>query len=442
MPSNKLSARETDSPFLPENPSRRQFLTASGAVALSACLGTLAARADTAGDLKTKKLKIGIVGLGNRGSGAVRDVLGADPNVVIWSVGDVNEETTGQNKSKLKQTYGERIDCEERTFIGYDSFEKVLNSGIDIIMLATPPAFRPAQVRKSFEKGVHVFAEKPWCVDAPGLRMVESAVKAGNEKGFSFLTGLVWRHTEAAKKIYETALSGEIGDILTATGYYCLWQGMEKNSLEPAKLKTLHEHNGFKRWFSFRELGGDWIMEQFIHSVDKLGWAMNDDVPERCYGNGGRPLNGSPGNTTEFINITYEYQDGRRALLNGSHMSRFRTIHDEIFATKGRTKLSNGRSFIEKEGKRIFEADTVALGYELEHVTFLEHIRAGKVYSDLKPSYNTHLLALMGRMATQTGQEIYPEDVLESDEAYFDSEKKWDYDTPFETMPYPSPLNS
>jgi len=282
--------------------SRRQFLTKSGASALTVSLGASVAKA---ADLKTKTLKVGIVGLGRRGAGAVQNILDADPQVILWAVGDITEETTAKRVAELKAKYGERIQCEGRVFNGYDSFEKVADAGIDIIMLTTSPAFRPAQIKRSFGKGLHVFAEKPWCVDSPGLSMVQEAVEEGNKKGLSFLTGLVWRYTSAAQKIYETALSGELGDIQTAHGYYCLWQSAtRKKNLDPKKFTNIHAHNGNMSWFAFRELSGDWMLEQFIHTVDKLSWAMNDQLPERCFGVGSRPFDYPIRNTTKSINMT------------------------------------------------------------------------------------------------------------------------------------------
>ncbi len=423
-----------------KQPNRRQFLTTTGAAALTSCLSQLSAQ--TEGDLKTKKLKVGIVGLGRRGSGAVRDILEADPNTILWAVGDVNQKKASESLELLKSERGERIDCANRVYYGYDSFEKVASSGIDIILLATSPAFRPAQVKRSFEKGLHVFAEKPWCVDSPGLQIVKDAVEAANKKGLSFLTGLVWRHTEGAKKLYETALSGDLGDILNTHGYYYTWQAKERRkNLDPEKYTTIDDHNSWSKWFSFADLSGDFILEQFIHTVDKLSWAMRDDKPLRCYGVGGRPYDYPLRNVTRHIHINYEFEDGRRAGLNGSHLNRYSTIHDEIFTTKGMTHLSNGRSLIKKEGKIIESIDNTPLGYVEEHKAFLSEIRKGKVYTDLKSSYNTHLLALMGRLASYSGQEIYPEDILESEEVFFDSEKKWDYDTPFKARPFATPAN-
>lgn len=420
----------------PQN--RRQFLTVSGTAALASCLDTLSAQ--TSQDLKTKKLKIGIVGLGGRGSGAIRNALNADPNTVLWAVGDVNKKAE-KAVELLKKQKKNQVDCDGRVYYGYDSFEKVASSGIDIILLTTPPAFRPAQIKRSFEKGLHVFAEKPWCVDSPGLQIVKDAVEAGNKKGLSFLTGLVWRYTLGAKQLYETALSGELGDILTSHGYYYSGPIGRGKNYKPENFKTIDQHNSNGKWFSFVDLSGDWVLEQFIHTVDKLSWAMKDEAPLRCYGVGGRPFDYSIRNLTEHINITYEFEDGRRSYLNGSHVNKFTTIHDEIFATKGMTHLSNARSYIKKEGKMAYKIDNTPLGYVQEHKEFISEIRKGNVFTDIKSSYNTHLLALMARLASYSGQEIYPEDVLESEEVFFDSEKKWDYDTPFQARPFSNPMN-
>ena len=414
--------------------SRRDFVKKSSIGTAAFAIGSLPfARLSAADDMKTKKLKVGVVGLGSRGSGAVRDILAADPNTILWATADIFEKTKDR-VVKFKEKYGERIDTADgkREFIGFDAYQKVIDSGVDIVLLTTTPVFRPLHFEAAIAAGKHAFIEKPFAIDIPGLKQIVETAKKAKENGQSVLTGLVWRYSPHLIELHKRIRDGEIGEVLSTTSSYC--GGGRPNPMPDIKFKpkTMSDMEWAQRyWQSYVELGGDCPLEYMIHGIDRMSWAMGDQMPVKCYANGANvvPLPGA--NAFDSFSIRYEYADGRIADFMGRQLPRtYAASGDSIFGTKGRAIADGSSASIIRDGKIAWETKG-GLDYVNEHKVLTSHIREGKVYNDVLGQFdNTHAMCIMGRSAGYTGQLITDKQLMESTDNLFET-KGIDFTTPF-----------
>lgn len=364
-----------------------------------------------------KKLKVGVVGLGGRGLGAVGNILQADPDTELWAAADLFKDKV-QRLERHKKKYGARINTGDgaREFVGFDGFQKVIDSGVDIVLLTSTPAFRPEHFEAAVAAGKHVFMEKPFALDVPGVLRVVEAAKKAKQQELSVMTGLVWRYSSQLMEVHKRIQGGEIGDVLSTNSAYS--NGGRPNKMPDPKFKppTMSDVEWAVRyWQNYLELSGDGILEFMIHGIDRMNWMMGDQLPVACYANGGNimPLKGS--NNWDSFSIHYEYADGRVASFIGRQLPRtFAASGDVIMGSKGRAVIEGKKAYIEKNGKVVWE-QSGGLGYVHEHEIFTKHIRTGKVFNDVIDKMdNSHLAAIMGRSAAYTGQLITDKKLLAS----------------------------
>ena len=385
-----------------------------------------------------KKLKVGVVGIGGRGSGAVRDILGADKNVVIWAAGDIFDHRM-KKFGNLKKKYGKSIDTGggKREFVGFDSYKKVIESGVDIILLTSTPAFRPLHFEAAVAAGLHVFMEKPFALDIPGLKsIIKNAEKAKNN-GQSVLTGLVWRYSSHLMEMHKRIQDGAIGDVLSCSSSYS--GGGRPNKMPDMKYKpkTMSDMEWAQRyWQNYLEFGGDGVLEFMIHGIDRMSWAMGDAKPISCFANGAN-INPVPGaNAWDQFAMRYEFEDGRTSDFLGRQLpGTYSASGDIITGTKGRAVANGSGCSIQIDGKSIW-SQKGGLGYVNEHKIFTDHIRRGEVYNDVNEKMaNSHLLAIMGRTAGYTGQLITHDKIMSSKDELVPNIKDLSFDTPFTARP-------
>ena len=391
-----------------------------------------------------KRLRVGIVGLGGRGTGAVNNILSADKNIELIAIGEVEGVNIGPRLSSLIKKYKSRVQVKKGgVFFGFDSYKKVIDSGVDIVLLTTPPCFRYKHIEYAVEKNVHIFSEKPIAIDGPSLRSVIKSVRLAKKKKLSFLTGFVWRYTKSAQSMYETLFSGKIGEVLTANSYYNA--GGRPKSV--GYLKDFDYQYKYadkflpylKKWSNFLELGGDSILEQAIHSIDKLSWAMRDEKPKSCVANGGQ-AQPYKGNTFDHFSVEYSFSKNKTAFLKSSQLPRcHRGIYDEIIAAGGRASLTSNTGTVYNSKGEIISKEKAGLGYTHEHKILVSHIRAGKVFSDMDSVINSTGMAIMGRMAAYTGDLISWDDMLESKEILFDADQIKSHQVPYKVRPVAIP---
>ncbi len=418
------------------NLERRNFVKQASLGAAAVALSPLAAPYVKAQNGAKKTLKVGVVGLGGRGSGALRNILAADPDTQIWAVADIFE-------SRLKgvdrmQGKGARVDTggKQRQFLGFDGYQKVIDSGVDIVILTTPPAFRPLHLAAAVAAGKHIFMEKPFAIDIPGLKSVVDSAKKAQANGQSVMTGLVWRYSTHLMELHKRIQGGEIGDVVSVSSTYC--GGGRPNKMPDIKFKpaTMSDMEwSLRYWQNYLELSGDGMLEFMIHGLDKMSWAMGDQMPVKCYGIGGnvKPVVGA--NNWDQFSLNYEYADGRRADFLGRQIpGTYAASGDAILGTKGIAEANKGGVSIKRDGKVVWQSKG-GLGYETEHKILLDHIRSGKVFNDvIGKMEHSHALAIMGRTAGYTGQLITDKQIMSSTDQLIDC-KGLNFDTPFKARP-------
>ncbi len=428
-------------------PSRREFVktsaAASGAVATAVYFPHVA-NAATAGD----KIKIGWVGCGGRGTGAANQTLRADSNVEMWAMGDVFQDKVDAGLESLQAQFKDdpkKINVtKERQFTGLDAFQKVLNSGIDVVLLTTSPGFRPMHIRAAIEAGKHVFAEKPMAVDGPGVRSVLESIKLAKQKNLAIVDGFVWRWTQANRDAYNKLHDGALGDIHAIYSSYYTGAVDRYPKWNRTNTKTDLEWQ-IRRWYYFTWLSGDHIVEQAVHSIDKMMWTMKDELPESVICTGGRQVRpgepgGEYGNIYDHFAAEYKWASG----VKGYHYSRqfdrcAQANTDTVFGTKGVYEGESGskRHVITGENRWRWNGDKTQNGYQTEHDELYASIRAGKPINTGDRMIKSSLCAIMARMAAYTGKEITSEMALNSKEETFPKNIQWDMKLPVAPVAMP-----
>lgn len=399
--------------------SRRQFLQ-SGAIATAgaACLSTLSSSVvHAAGD---DVLKVGIVGCGGRGTGAASQALRADKNVKLVAMGDAFADRleSGLAQLKVQKDIADKIAVdEEHKFVGFDCTEKLLASGVDVILLCSPPHFRPAQMKAAIEAGVHVFCEKPVAVDAPGVHTVMEACKQAKEKNLSVVSGLCWRYHPAVIEAFKRMHDGQIGKIVAMecsynTGF--LWNHGRKDSWSDMEFQM-------RNWLYYTWLSGDHIVEQHIHSIDKLGWAMHDQPPIAATGTGGRQVRVEPafGHIYDHFAIQFEYADGLKGFSRCRQQGGCANdVSDHFWGTNGTCHIKSENTSIEGPNAWAYSPPDGKDHnmYQLEHNELFASIRNGQTINNGEYMTRSTMLAILGRMAAYTGKRITWEEALNSKE--------------------------
>lgn len=406
------------------NNPRRDFLT-HGVVAT----GVLGAPALLSAMQATKAIKVGLVGCGGRGTGAAAQALRADDYAELTAMGDVFQERIDSSTETLKRAarIGDRVKVEKaKQFVGLDAFEKVIDSGVDVVILATPPGFRPAQLRYCIEKGKHVFCEKPMAVDGPGVRHVMETVKLAKEKNVSLVAGFCWRYANQIMETFEQIHNGAIGDIVSYYGTYLTNPVKPMPPLEsrPAGMGDVEWQ--IMNWYNFGWTCGDGLVEQAIHTVDKVAWAFKDQPPVSCTAVGGRQNPNPGGNIYDHIEVNYLYPNNARAFvvhrqIPGCHNEN----SDYIQGNKGMCTIGRGpRPRITGQTEWTFSGQPYDM-YQREHDVLFQAIRQGKVLNDGERMCTSTLLGIMGRMAAYTGQQVTWEQALNSKEQLGPDKLDW-----------------
>ena len=411
-----------------QSPNRRDFLKTSSVVA-----ATLAAPAIVKGAPDNKRLKVALIGCGGRGSGAAKNALGMDTNAELWAMGDVFPGAITNSLNALKNEFKDRADVPaERQFSGLDAYQKVLASNPDVVLLATPPGFRPLHFAAAVEAGKHIFCEKPVAVDVAGIKSVQASARKAKEKGLSVTCGFCWRYSPSRRTMFDKLLKEKaIGDI---TSYYATYYTGPVKPMPPADQRKA-EWSDFewqlRNWYNFSWLSGDSIAEQAVHSVDKTCWAMGDVDPISCIANGGRQNPAEGGNIYDHFNCVYEYPGGVFVTVANRQIPNCANENaDYITGTKGSAIINGSRLQITGENKWSYPEDQAENDrdmYDQEHVDFFDSIRNGKAHNDGEWMTHSSLVAIMGRMAAYSGKRITWKQLLELNEDLAPEETfKWD----------------
>lgn len=399
---------------------RRSFLeiasTSAAALAAGGSLGALRAAAPVhSGD---GKLKVGVVGFGGRGSGACVQAIMAHPENVLYAAGDLFADHLKKGLSSVgeavKESHREgQIDVpQERQFVGFDAIDKVLASGVDVVILATPPGFRPAHLEKCVQKGVHVFCEKPVATDAPGLRRVAAACEVARQKKLTIVSGLCYRYHDGRREIVKRLHDGAVGEILAIQGDYLtseLWSFPRQEGWSDLEWQL-------RNWLYYPWLSGDLIAEQHIHTLDVMAWIKRDVYPVVCTSLGGRQVRTDPlfGTVYDHFATVYEWADGTRGFSYCRQQGNCQpNVNEYVLGTEGKAAVFQHAI----TGKQPWKFDGKMRDmYQNEHDALFAAIRGGTVIDNGDYMVKSTMMALMGRMAGYTGKRITWEQAWNSQE--------------------------
>ena len=414
--------------------SRRTFLKTSGTAALAGAfsapliLGTKSSAASP-GDT----IKVGLIGCGGRGSGAAKQALNADKNVILTSMGDAFQDRLKGSLDALKKDreVKERVHVSpENCFIGLDAYQKVLESGVDLVILATPPGFRPAHLKAAIEANKHVFCEKPMATDAPGVRSIMESVEEAKRRKLAIVAGFCWRYNLAERALFEQVHDGAIGDVRAIYGTYNtggLWS-------RPRKPDWTDLEWQIRNWLYFTWLSGDHLVEQAVHTVDKMAWAMKDVPPLKAIAHGGRQVRTAAeyGHIYDHFEVVYEYPDGAHGFIFCRQQNNCANDNsDTILGTKGTGRVLGfgGMPFTKGEKNWTYSGPRPDM-YQVEHNELFASIRKGDPINNGVRMARSTLLAIMGRMAAYTGKEITWDEALNSQENLQPPKIAWDVELP------------
>lgn len=395
---------------MPHSTNRRTFLKSTTIAAAGAAVGSLGIgrSAHAAG---SEVLKIGLVGCGGRGSGAAANALVADPNTKLVAMADAFPDRIETALNGLQKRFKDRAAVDrDHQFVGFDAYQKVIASDVDVVLLTTSPHFRPIHLKAAIDAGKHVFCEKPVAVDAPGVRSVLATSEEAAKKKLNLVSGLCWRYDLGVKETMKRVLDGAIGDIVAIQETYntgTLWQ-------RPRQPDWTEMEYQMRNWLYFTWLSGDHNVEQHIHSLDKAAWAMHDEPPVRAWGLGGRQVRTDPkyGDIFDHHAVCYEYANGVRVYSYCRQMAGCSGDVSDIFlGTKGKADILKNRIQGPQEWRYRGQKPSM---YELEHQALFAAIRAGQTINNGLYMCRSTMLAILGRLATYSGKTITWDEAINS----------------------------
>jgi predicted dehydrogenase len=407
--------------------SRRDFLTTTAAVAAGAAAASFAIpRMVHAAE--NNQLKVGLIGCGGRGSGAAMNALNADSNSKLHALGDAFPDQIDVAMGHFgKSEHAARIDVpKERQFSGLDCYKGVIDA-CDVVLLATPPHFRPMHLEAALNAGKHVFCEKPVAVDAPGVRKVMELAKVAQEKKLNLVSGLCYRYDAPKVELMKRVHDGQLGEIINLQVMYNtgpLWTRPRQAAWSDTEWQV-------RNWLYFYWLSGDHIVEQHIHSIDKALWAMKDVPPERAISSGGRINRVEPefGNIYDHFNTVFEWKNGVKCFSSCRQWSdkpeKVATdISDWVYGTDGKTNVMD--RFHRIIGKNAWRKSESPISmYDAEHMALFNAIRKGEVINNGDYMCKSTLMAIMGREAAYTGKIVTWDQIMASEKKLGPEKLAW-----------------
>ncbi len=421
----------------PPDTSRREFLKASTAVVAGGALAGELTGVHAAGD---DTLRVGLIGCGGRGTGAAAQALKADKAVKLFAMADAFDDRLQKSLSNLQKdpAVTAKLDVTpERRFVGFDAYKHVIDF-CDVVLLCTPPHFRPLHLKAAVQAGKHIFAEKPVAVDAPGVRSVLATCEEAKKKGLAVVSGLCLRYETGFRETVKRIHDGALGEIFTlqANDYRGgIW-------VEPRKPGWTDMEWQMRNWYYFTWLCGDFNVEQHVHFLDVCAWVLKNEYPVRAIGTGGRQVRTAPefGHIYDHFSVTYEYANGAKLFSNCRQQKGCKNeLSAQAVGTKGRAELSErkrGLSIKSAAGDWFYDGPESDL-YQIEHNELFASIRAGQPINNGDYMAKSTLLAIMGRMAAYTGQVITWDMALNSKEDLTPPKYAWDVPLPVPPVALP-----
>lgn len=389
--------------------SRRDFIKTTSAVSLAAAVSQVGPLFAGGSD----KIRVGLIGSGGRGSGAAINCVESSPNIVITALGDIFPDRWQGSLKRLK----EKLPAEslavtpDACFSGFDAFQKVIATDCEMVILASPPQFRPRHLQAAVEAGKHIFMEKPVAVDPPGIRSVIKSSELAATKGLAIVAGTQRRHQNHYLEITKRVMNGDIGEIMAGQ---CYWN-MGGLWIRRAYENWINYQTGewsdmewqIRNWLFLTWLSGDHIVEQHVHNLDVINWFMGA-TPVKCMGMGGRQVRTGPefGNIFDHFTVEYEYPNGARVMsMCRQTPGCADNVSERVFGTKGMAYTDGANGYI--RGVKAYKVEEASPNpYVQEHADLIASIRKGKPLNEGKQVAESTLTAIMGRMSAYTGRAL------------------------------------
>ncbi|MBM4093166.1 MAG: Gfo/Idh/MocA family oxidoreductase [Planctomycetes bacterium] len=415
--------------------SRRTFLKQSTAAAIGGTLAATMGAARMAHAGGSDILRVGLVGCGGRGNGAAVNAMNAEENVRLTALADLFPDKVEAAMNQLSTMLGDKFQVtKDRCFVGFDAYKQLINADVDVVLLCTSPHYRPVQLRAAIEAGKHVFTEKPVAVDPVGVRSILESSELATQKGLNIVSGLCWRYDFGVRETIGRIKQGAIGDILAIHENYLT--GELKHAGRKPQWSEMEYQN--RNWMYFTWLSGDHICEQFVHSLDKAMWVMDEQPPESAFGLGGRQKRTDPmwGHIYDHHAVCYQWSNGVKVFaytrqMNGCHND----VDDYVIGTKGRAQVLINQQAGLINGEPVFRGKKPSM-YDQEHVELFEAIRKGTPINDGRYTALSTMLAILGREACYTGQQITWDAMMKSNTRLGPETYEWG-DVPAGIVPVP-----
>ena len=384
-------------------------VAAGGILAANTPVAQAAGGFHVAGD---DTIKVGLIGCGGRGAGAAINACRADSNVRITALADAFMDRIESVHKTLMKKRPEQMADEIQKFDGFDNYQQLIDSGVDVVILATPPHFRPDHIEAAIKAGKHVFCEKPVGVDVQGVERVRVACRSAAEQGLTIVSGLCWRYDYGVRATISRILDGEIGEIVSIHENYITGELWHRGN-DPKWSQMEYQ---MRNWLYFNWLAGDHTAEQHIHSLDKALWLMGDKPPVSCYSMGGRQKRTAEqyGNVYDHFATVFEWENGVKCHSYCRQQSGcFNDTQDYVVGKKGSATIL--RNEIRADGKDAWRfREKKPSMYDVEHAEMFAAIKNGEPINNGEYMCDSTLMALIARDSAYTGQKIEWADYLKS----------------------------
>lgn len=383
-----------------------------------------------------KKLKLALIGCGGRGSGAAVQALTADDKVELYAMADAFRDRIDSSLNGIKEHFdgSKNIDVKEKNmFTGFDAYKKAIDL-CDVVILTTPPGFRPLHFEYAINNDKHVFMEKPLATDAPGIRKVLEVAKIAKEKKLNVVVGLQRHYQDKYITLYNKVVNGDIGKIVSGQVY---WNdgGVWVKKRKPSQSELEYQ---MRNWYYFTWLCGDHILEQHIHNIDVANWFIGD-YPISAQGMGGREVrNGiDHGQIFDHHFVEFTYANGAVISSQCRHQTGTASRVDEVFqgsngsVVTGKGEMTDLSGNIKYKYPNKWNEDPNP--YQVEHDKLFQSIRNNEVINDVEYGAKSTMTAIMGRMATYTGKKITWDQAINSKEMLVPKNLTWNSTPP--TLP-------
>jgi myo-inositol 2-dehydrogenase/D-chiro-inositol 1-dehydrogenase len=388
--------------------SRREFTRSGAALAsAAAAFAGTAVHSSPAPAEEIRELRLGIIGCGGRGGGALANSLSINSGVRLVATADLYGRNCEKIWKAMREAHPDKVATTDMIFEGLGAYQRILDDpDVDVVLVTSTPGFHPLHVKAAIAAGKHVFVEKPACVDPAGYRLCLAAHDEAVAKGLAIVCGTQYRRQTNYAGAVEQIRQGAIGDVIAAQARYCspgIWYRPRAEGMSDAEYQL-------NNWYHFVWLSGDQLLEQGVHNLDVINWVMGDN-PVSAYGSGGRFRRPDDSELWDTFGIDYEYPGGKFVSFQSRHLpNTLSDVGNVIHGSTGSCHIeagNGGSRILDRSGKLIWEMKgSIADAYKQEHKDLIDSIRAGQPIVELRQMADSSLVGVLGRLAAYTGQKV------------------------------------